>query len=174
MREGQAKDRLAAAISSFLFTTARGTESALYQTITREELLNKASMGIKTTYCSIKYLNICYKSIIRRDNQFITDSFDHMTSIMQHSEICLLHLILNCLRRIHGMIERQYCDLSSREAYRASLAPQLIGAIATVYPSLVTSVNHGCTGTSIRNEDPEQELFTMEVGAHADVAGQHK
>lgn len=115
---------------------------------------------------TINYLNYVYKSLILKNNDYLVKYFDNMVSILNHSKICLLHIILNITIAIHLRIDRKNLQLINSNSldeilnsYINSLINEINKSSDTVIDILTQSISHDCTGIDISTCNPDEDLF---------------
>ena len=158
---------LAKLICDFCFETIRGHESGLYKAINTGLL----DIGINTLLTpnmkpiimniTANYLNNAFVSLIKRNDPYIIEKFDAMCKIKNHSVICLLHIIMAFIQKVHFSLDRTKLDISSYENYMKSVSSQLDPIVEETLNSLIKSISHQCNGIDIKTCDPNIPLFVM-------------
>jgi hypothetical protein len=152
-------------IKDFARETMKGQESALYKTfagntnilgISKENLTNNNIKGIFSEFIS-NYLNVCYKSMILKDDPYVLEKFGKMKSLHNHSEICLLNIIAALIANTHQQMDRSVLDTQSYEAYMLSVNFLLISILDNI--KLDDKISHTCTGMDISKCDPNKPMF---------------
>lgn len=115
--------------------------------------------NIKTTFISgiCIYLNMCYKSLILKDDPFVVENFKKMQN---HSPNCLLNIIFKIAKVIiekydFTYLENQYIN-SIRNSIRNKIKDDIIDSCFFLA--------HECSGPKdISNEDPNKPFFEMNL-----------
>jgi len=159
-------EKLAEEMISFMYNTIGGHESAFYKVLltgkhfTKDTIKDRDFMKNYIIMATINYLNSAYKSLILKNDSYISQCFQRM-SVLNHSMICLLN-ILNCnILVIHGELDRSKLDTSSYDKYMASVSSQLREKCNNMKEILTNSLNHDCSGIDISTCDPTVDLFIM-------------
>ncbi len=151
-------------IVEFSRNTILGQESGVYKSISNSSIplplsaLKTNNIAALYSKSITVYLNKCYRSLILDDDRYITDQFNKMSDLMNHSKICLLNIIAKCIQFLFAMIDRQKLDISSYDNYMSSLSSQMI-LNRESFEMFVGAVNHGCQGKDIKTCDPDTDMF---------------
>jgi len=113
-----AKKQVADLILAFASETIIGHERGLYK------------QGIPVSVPAIQlatanYLNVCYKSLILRDDPFVIQKFKEITDVIGHSEVCLISIIMQIILALHQSIDRSNLNFESVSTLENGLNVQL-------------------------------------------------
>jgi hypothetical protein len=148
-------------IKQFTINTMIGQESGLYKSLSSDETRKKllSTNGIKAVFPEfiINYLNGCYKSLILKDDKYVTEKFTEMKSVHNHSEICLLNIIAFLISFVHNKIDRAKFNIESYDKYIISATEEITKILDEV--DLETKLNHQCNGMDIGKCDPNKPMF---------------
>ena len=160
------KNKLVRKLIEFCTETIKGHESGFYKTVTNTSMLPLTRDDLKTdkmyniiTLSAINYLNICYKSLILKNDPYVINKFKEMTDIFTHSEVCLLNIICMLLMKVHTGLDRKNLDIASYEKYMKSLTVEIDLLTSPQYNMLLQNVNHVCTGEDITTCNPNEPMF---------------
>jgi hypothetical protein len=162
--------QLAKIIVEFCKNTVKGHESGFFKLISRETIpmsVSDLSVNNNVTIKNFiinatgKYLNSCYRSLIREDDPFIVNEFLNMTKIMKHSEICLLNIIFSVILKIHLELDRTKLNHSSYENYMTSVRDEINIKSSGICDILSNSLSHNCDGIDISTCDPDDDMFVF-------------
>lgn len=150
-------------VKNFIIDSMSGVESALYKST---KIQNHALEHLKQNetksiifMLTIKYLNICYRSLILKDDNYVIDKFNEMIKYKKHSFICLLNIYARVMQMIIEMIDRSHLEVDSYEKYMDSYNTQLLMMIGTM--EFEKLVSHDCKGIDITICDPDKPLFQL-------------
>lgn len=107
------------------------------------------------------YINVCYKALILKDDQYVVNKFKEMTDLKNHSEICLLNIIMQIVVMVHLNLDRTLIDISSPEALESSTRIEIIRVIDPMREIIRNVIVHECHGEKIENCDPNKPLFAL-------------
>lgn len=160
-------------ITDFVINTITGHESAFYKTFHNDSRIDFydpliADYLIKTATAT--YLNSVYKSLILRNDKYITNIFDKIKSYTNHSEVCMLNLISRHLILLHNAVPRRRLTLSMQTLDYENYMRIFQGFFNDIRPliekTVIESLSHECTGVSIENCDPNIDLFTLNTSTN--------
>ena len=149
---------LAFCLIEFATNTLAGLESALYKTL-KDGLVNVHNRMAPSLLAN--YLNETYKSLILQSNEYVLESFQKMKSFHKHSEICLLHMIMNICMGILQQMDCSRADFSTYDNYMYSITEQMKALGVLMLPILRDTVNHVCHGEGLEGCDPNDPLFVV-------------
>jgi len=148
---------------NFVMTTLRGQYSGLYKSglvcTTPFARLKMIHVGALVTY-----FNDAYKSLIRRDDEYIVNVFNSIKKIYNHSEICLLNILFAaCKKCIEMTVETNLNKDSGYQMFMACVEKELVRIVGAM--SMVASfrklATHDCHGMKIELCNPEEDMFYM-------------
>lgn len=152
----------------FVVNTVIGIESALYKKLGGQKVL-ELHIVIGGSFIA-DYLNQCYKSLILKNDNYVLEKFAEMQSFHHHSEVCLLHIILEGCMGIFQTIDNTKFDISTYSNFMKSAEKHFQELLEPMRQVFSQKLYHQCTGHSIDGEDPEKPLFILGDGkSHPDV-----
>jgi hypothetical protein len=157
-------DRLATLVHEFCFNTICGHESGFYKFFVMKDLdldALKGDMSNMIKFTTANYLNSAYKSLIKKDDEYIIEKFGEMMQINNHSAICLLNIISAVILDVHIDLDRKLLNTKSYQLYMGSLQQQLTTKSQHILDILVKNLSHSCTGTDISTCDPDKPMFVL-------------
>lgn len=156
---------LAICVTEFIKTTMSGQESGIYKASKMKsppikcDDLNKMHTANVFMIFICDYLNVCYKALILKNDDYVVDEFKKLTSIHGHSEICLLNIIFAIMTNIHTRLDRKLYDISSYEKYMKSFVDQFETIENDVVTMLTQKLSHDCKGIKIETCNADEPLF---------------
>lgn len=155
--------QMASLMKNFIRGSMIGTESALFK-VTSTQNLSLENLKLDVTkgtilMLSIQYLNICYKSLILKDDQYVVAKFKEMTDCKKHSEICLLNIFANIMKMIIEMSDRSNLDVNSYDKYMDSVKFNLDRILDSM--PFGKNLSHECNGIDISTCDPNDPMFKL-------------
>ena len=164
----ESKDELLNLIVEFCMSTIVGQESGIYKGassgVNKNILLtdlSKPSMTNTMVMFICHYINSCYKSLILKDDQYVTDKFAEMISIKNHSPVCLFGFILHIAKTTYEVFNREAFDTSSYESYMKSVKKQTFILRLVWLVRLSGAFNHQCVGLKIEDCDPNEPFVKL-------------
>lgn len=151
-------DTVTSSIIAFCKATILGHESALYKQMHQEKDMQSEEMLLYALAAAIHYLNVCYKSLILQDDDYVTEQFSKMQTA-HHSPICLLHFLLQIITTCHTSMDRKKLNPSSYTTYMHSVDQLITPTLQNTQEHLQKHMNHECSGDDITKCDPNVPLF---------------
>ncbi len=171
MRVLDKMEGLSSAITEFVLTTLKGIESAMYKQIPDKAMLIRAHRQMAPQLL-VEYMNSTYRYLILKSSDYTTNCFASMKSFHDHSEICLLHIIMDMSMRLlqlcdmqtlHSSYKIQYPKedfTSNYDTFMMVRSAEYERQGAFLKEGLKYSMNHECHGRSIDTCDPNLPLFS--------------
>lgn len=106
-------------------------------------------------------MNNAYKSLIVKNNEYITNKFVEMQQICDHSAICLLNIIFSLVINLHTCLDQNKFNTSSYEIYMSSLRDKINDKLIIIKKKLPHKLSHTCNGIDIATCDPNINLFDI-------------
>lgn len=145
-----------------------GHESAFYKSIlqggeliTFDKLRNSKEVIPLIAFGASNYCNKLYKSLIIEDDPRTVNHFNEMTSILDHSCVCLLHLLFTVIMYVHTETPRSDLVIDSYDEYMRSVTDQIKIQLERFRNSIHNSISHKCEGADIKTCDPNIPLFNL-------------
>ncbi len=155
-------DDLVKVMEEFIKNTIHGHESGFYKTLyLGQNVLKSDHMDGLIVVAAANYLNQAYKSLILDDDEYFMKYFNGMSSIMSHSHICLLNIVFAFLVKIHRAMDRDKFNIASYPKYMDSVKVELDEVFNSMRDEVVGSISHDCTGSNIKECDPNVDLFVI-------------
>lgn len=153
-------------IVDFCHETIIGHESAFYKVFAIKEKSPAILTSIQITgliaSATVTYLNNIYVSLItQNDPTTITEKFESMCKINNHSAICLLNIICTMITNLHLNFDREKLDTKTYDTYMMTVKKQLENTFASTIEILNKSISHQCGGIDIRTCDPTKLMFSI-------------
>jgi hypothetical protein len=145
-------------IEKFLTDTICGYYSGIYKmlgpVLTQEHI-------ISVQLFNVIYFNDAYRSLIRRDDEYIMRVFDKLHSFYNHSYICLLNITFFHTNTILEKITIDKLNLKDYETFMNSVSNCIKNNIAStnLREKFITSFNHKCEGIDISKCNPNEDMF---------------
>ncbi len=151
-------------LKEFSKNTITGQLSACYKIVNK----NKTDVSPVVLYknmapmCLMEYANSLYKSLILRNDEYVTKNFDDMKKVHDHSEVCLLHILFNTWLVATQMIKDDVikCD-SDYDIFMNSCENELDRIFNKLGTHFKKLTKHKCTGIDIKTCDPNEKLFCV-------------
>lgn len=152
-------DQLADLLCDFVKNTIIGQLSEFYKIgLISNGVWKKIARG-----AIINYYNSCYKSLILRNDIYVTENFDNFKKILGYSEICLLHILLwMTIATYKKLIETYKYESQSYSEFMTTMDNKIKNIITSIRETLKKSLSHQCTGIDITTCDPNEDLFVLE------------
>lgn len=148
-------------VSEYIEKVIIGFESGLYKMIIhnqkdRLKLLASKHHPFITIFRDLheNYYTTTFNSIVKRDDEFVTKTFDKFYELSGHSKQCILNVLANLIISIHFNLERQNLDTKDYDSYIKSLKKEIIKT--TVIVNIPKLFDHECTGP----KDSELKLIS--------------
>jgi hypothetical protein len=155
--------QLSKLMAEFIVNTIYGYESGLYRGIVLKseniELTKQDSFKTWFIEFNVNYFNRAYSSLIKHDDKYITDNFEKMHTIMNHSYICLLNILFKMTVNIISEFDRSDLDVTSYDNYMKSVISQLTFFKEIIEKNLPAMLSHTCKGIDIKTCNPDEPLF---------------
>eukprot|EP00047_Mylnosiga_fluctuans_P003950 m.231912 g.231912 ORF g.231912 m.231912 type:complete len:586 (+) comp12275_c0_seq1:85-1842(+) len=156
-------------VAKFVYRTMSGQESGLYKALRMHGQSRDVLAGPKFSMVMLKfvadYLNTCYRGLIRRDDEYVVDSFAKMnaaSSTGHHNEICLLTQLFSVIMLFHRHLDRTHYDPTSYETYMASFEEEFERVFERVGDEIFKMFAHECGGgEDITTCDPNKPMFEL-------------
>jgi len=156
------QDELAKIMLEFIRNTIMGHESGFYKMLSgAPNMLLSDSMHTMIDLAAANYLNAAYKALIRNDDEYFMKYFNSMSSVMNHSQICLLNVTFVFLTSIHKAMSRKQFDVSSYGKYMESVSSDVDRVIGEMKNKLTESISHECKGEDIKTCNPDEDMFII-------------
>lgn len=151
---------LSTLISNFCLNTIEDHESRVYEVFSEQNklvILNNEQFAEFIKDATNHYLNAVYAALIRKDNQYVVESFEQMCN--DHSPICILNIILLVIKSVHLNLNRYRLNISSHDSYIKSLFDQINPKKEFVIKLITSSLSHQCKVIDINSYDPDKSIF---------------
>lgn len=160
-------DELAVLILDFVKDTMVGQEGGMYKMFSHSGMcvsgLKENNAKMLLFYGVVDYMNLCYRSLIKKDDEYVVERFSEMKAVLNHSEICLLNIVFATIKNIHDRLDRSQFDTTDYEKYKNSVHQQIINISLSMFDSLKNSLGHDCTGEKIENCNPDEDMFHISL-----------
>lgn len=158
-------EKLAQLMTDFICNTVHGYESGLYKGISSHQD-NFAKFGdhaftIYLINFNVHYFNTAYSSLIKNDDPGLTEKFDEMQEVLNHSYICLLNILFRLTTEILTSYTRTKLNTSSYKSYMDNIESILEERRVALMIELPKCLSHECTGLDIKTCNPDEPLFYM-------------
>jgi hypothetical protein len=154
------KTELAKAMLSFCKNTVYGGERALYRVLpTKTSLLHPYHHDNILLLPLVSYFNDAYVGLVLRNEPYFCQHFDAMHAILNHSHVCLLNIVFTISMGLKRAVNRPNLDISSLDAYAASVDNQLTTQLLQLEPTVVALISHQCHGQDIKLCDATKPMF---------------
>lgn len=140
----------------FVQYTLLGQESALFKMIKNKNDLKDETIRISLKNCAIYYLNSCYKSLILKNDQYITEIFKGMET---HREICLLNIIAVIIQKYITDSKRENLNISSYDSYMGSVKLEVLRILDPTKEIIQRNLLHNCSSEDISKCNPDEPMF---------------
>ena len=112
------------------------------------------------------YINVCYRALILKNDDYVLNVFKEMTDLTGHSEICLLNTIIQILVPVHLSLDRTKFNRCSITTLESSVRLEIVRVIGPLLKDIQTMVSHECHGESIDTCDPTEPLIAIEFDSY--------
>jgi hypothetical protein len=159
------KKKLAEYIFDFVLNSVVGFERAFYQNrnILNINLQDESNNNILPAIAHKEYYNKLYKSLILKNDKYVTTKFKQMKDVLDHSYICLLNLCFHISMSVHKSINRKILNVSSLDNYGMSIYYQINEYKEKIIDIIVQLINHKCVGDDIEKHNPDDEFVFSTV-----------
>jgi hypothetical protein len=155
--------KLSKLIADFIVSTITGTESGFYKQFRQKKIVDKLNdstfMKVAIATAHVNYFNILYKSLILKNDEYVTKKFLSMHNIMNHSYICLLNIIFKVCVDVHQIIPRSEMIVNCYENYMLIVKAMLDNINPFIIDMLKEMLSHNCNGTDISTCNPDEPMF---------------
>ena len=147
-------------IEEFLTNTVKGYYSAIYKFYNKNVNQN-IIMCIQVF--NVQYFNDAYKSLILRNDPYITNIFDQLHSYYNHSYICLLNITFILTNIVLSKITIEDLDLTNYTQYMKSVSDSIEDILKStnLREKFVHSISHVCDGIDIKKCNPNEDMFYL-------------
>jgi hypothetical protein len=138
-------------IGIYIHQVIEGFESGIYKMVScqnSEKLMHLASKH--QPFIPIfrdlheTYYTSTFNSIIKRDDKYVTDTFDNFQKLSNHSKQCMLNVLANLIVSIHFNLDRKNLQYKEYDTYMSSLRKTIDDVITVV--DIQEMFNHECSG----------------------------
>lgn len=111
---------------------------------------------------AVNNMNEYYFKLIRRDDEQLLSEFNNLTKPLNHSEICLLFLLMYWIKLSFIFVDRSRLKIDGTlDEYMHSYNEALNPFIKTMILALSLTMDHVCTGVDIQSCDASKPLFSI-------------
>ncbi len=130
--------------------------------VDNEYLMNSKFAIISNQYI-ITYFNNIYHDLIvgaaQSGGEDVIQLFNKLNSNKDHSDLCILNLIVSVISKYNMNIDRTLLDISDKEKYLKSINYQFTTIINRFFDLFVERMNHKCEMINMSELDPDTILF---------------
>jgi hypothetical protein len=155
------KEKLADLLTNFIFATVRGQLSGfykLYQKKVKDIINPNIIMQVVANY-----YNVCYKALILKNDEYVTENFNSFTECLNHSEVCLLHILNNLTVLLYEKIDFDKLNYDDYSKYMLNITLLLEIQKQNTVDSIKNIIGHDCKGINIKECDPNIPLFIIKT-----------
>lgn len=151
--------QLTTCIINYTVEVITGFESGLYKMLYQNNkdslnlLCNKHQPFI-TIFRDLheSYYTSTYNSIVSRDDDYVTKTFDNFKKLSGHSNQCMLNILANLVVSIHFNLDRNKLDCTSYDLYMKSVNGEIHNTISLI--DISKFFDHECTGPADNELQP--------------------
>jgi len=171
----KSSEKLVHLIDTFATNTLTGQLSGLWKVLlTKNHIPNeKIASEIKNTYINfikislVEYMNLCCRSLVLHNDQYVINAFSEMRDVMHHGYRCLLNIVF---ARIISLVSDlpSFIDLIQFDKTQWRLVNSIEimkSALDKSNQPLIQSISHTCSSyeEDITTWDPKKDMFHISV-----------
>lgn len=107
------------------------------------------------------YMNTLYRSLILDDDQYVTDFFNKLSALSEHTKYCLLNIVCFITINVHLNISRLHLNVSTLSDYLYSVNEQIDDNFGKMTEQINNKLDHKCLEKDIKTCDPNIKLFDL-------------
>ena len=163
MSDDENKGKLAVQMWVFIRQSVLGAQRGLYRTMSVDILSRPLTVYTTAPYAQNNYYNRIYRSLIKKDDEYINKEFSEMKSYMDHSTLCLLNILASTSFMLNAGLDATKMNYESLETYSDSVDDQINEWNERILMCLYTTLTHNCTGEDVKPTDELEDIFFFKV-----------
>lgn len=143
------KNEMFNSMKEFTVNSLLGIERVIWKEIGVDVLKEqREKIRNKIVFCTMTYLNVCYKALCYKNDECITTVFDNLCNPLNHSPICILNMCSVIFIGTWNDINRNNLDFKDKEIFTESLRIELEKSFDKTKDLFIKSIGHKCKGTT--------------------------
>jgi hypothetical protein len=151
-------------LCEFAYNTIQGFESGSYKTHINNKIDIKSDKLIEIyKHINVNYHNQLYRSLIKNDDEYVTNVFGKMLEADNHNHICLLNYTFDIVNIILDNMQRELLDDTSYENYMISVKIQIDTITEFICENFKKILAHSCSKLDITKCNPNLDMFLVRI-----------